>query len=1139
MAVEQKVVIRVEIDPDLGKAAAVNAALLSFRKNALRADKATNQITQRLNKDFARALTRVASKVADFGAKLIKINLKAFGVELFAAVGALVAMKAALASGRMVMRAWHSTVSFMKVGVAGLTAGIVGLVSTLAAANRQFAQVQLAPFVGGLQAARTAMSGMRMGSTAQMGIQNLNLLASTLSRGGVDSRNVGMLTRAFGNFTGGDVKATQGMAQAWTQMTQTGNRSVMVDQMKSMGPAYKEATKAFQAYEGDDLVGAMIRGEFTPDAMKGSLDKLDDTVMGGFKGMITTLYNQLADIGAVFLVPLRDAMNDVERILRGGLLRVTGLLQSYGLGTFMPAMVRGMERATDFFVKLILEDLPRFTEVMGKISDWWRGFKGGTSRFFSGLGESMGMFSEAGDHAWIMLKNVFGSAGVGGFVSERMDQWNEMIKENSAEFELFGQRLGGVIQSVLRVITATKDEFFNILPELNDFLFFLQDEVFPTMEDFVTNFVKAFKSALPVIRNVVSAFLPLLRVMNSLIGVLASMPGGIGGLAVLGMGFLGMTRSGRAASGYMRSGFMGGTRPEGAFAGVGYGMGAQANRARMEYRARRHAANPNQQGRLRAGAGAAYQQIGGAGMMGAGMMMAGMLMSSLGGDNRTISGLAQNLQMGGMGYMMGGQRFGKQAGLGALGVSGLMGAHRAGSGTSGAAQGALGAGAMGALAVPALVASGVLTAGVAPLVIGGLAALGGAFGWWSGSGNEAERIAQTTEGMRSFGRTSAGEFGEGGRSSLESKLKDFNETFGDDDKFKAWARSQGFDEDEAQNQRGAIQQSVAQAYLDNLASLDRAVGTVAERTGMHASDIEQAADEMGIALRDTKSSIQDFYMGLYEEFETKTLAEGILMYEDAINKSFSDVVLGSRFHKGALEDEALGQSQAANNAMYQELKTTGEISNDTAAAGIDAAIAQGQALGYSGYDLVQFVERFGVGFQNDMNAQGLGAGAKKFTNEIASFSDRTFDDFVNSDSVKQLQIMNEMWDRPELDRAGLKQLWKEGDIEQELAKANMEVWELARQAKKDETTAVVEATVAAANLAAALELAALSATRPTGPPMVRKLQDAGDNPPVYFPRTAENRFDKAQVMSPEEALQNALTADSYVSGGDRTGGRVK
>jgi len=1087
MAVEQKVVIRVEIDPDLGKAAAVNAALLGFDKNAKRANRSLSKVTNRLDKDFQRALGRVASKLGDFGAKLIKINLKAFGVELFAVVAGLVAMKAALAAGQMVMRAWHSTISFMKVGVAGLTAGIIGLVSTIAAANRQFAQVQLAPFVGGLQAARTAMSGMRMGSTAQMGIQNLTLLANTLSRGGVDSRNVGMLTRAFGNFTGGDVKATQGMAQAWTQMTQTGNKSVMVDQMKSMGPAYKEATKAFQAYEGDDLVGAMIRGEFTPDAMKGSLDKLDDTVMGGFKGMITTLYNQLADIGSVFLVPLRDAMNDVERILRGGLLRVTGILQSYGLGTFMPALVRGMERATDFFVKLILEDLPRFTEVMGKIANWWRDFKSGTSRFFGDLGDSMRQFSDSGDHAWQFLKNMFGSGGIGGFISDRMKAWNDMIVQNAAEFELFGERIGGAIKGLLEVITATKDEFFNILPQLNDFLLFLTNEVFPVMQDFVTQFVKAFKQALPVIRNVVSAFLPLLRVMNSLIGVLATMPGGLGGLAVLGMGWLGMTRGGRASMGYMRAGATGGARPSGAFAGIGYGVG----QAGSNFSTYRQVLRAEGAGKVAATTGAAKAAFGQQGLTGGGMMIAGMVLGQSG--NAILAGLGQSLMMGGMGYMMGGTKMG----MAAMGMSGLMGAYNAQTATGGAVSGAMGgglmAGSLGLLAVGA----GVMTGGAA-FAVAGLAALGaGALGWWKGGKNEDEKNALTETGMRVFGEDAMAEFAEGGRASMTADLKDFNEIFLDDDKFKAWARTQGFDEDEALKHRAGIAGGVADSFRENLASLDRAVGTIAERTGMHAEDIEIAADRMGIALRDTKSSLQDFYMGLYEQYETKDMASGIRMYADQINKSFADVVFGSRFHKGARVDEALGQSKAANNVMLQELLTTGTISNDSAAAGIDAAIAQGQALGFSGYELVQFVERFGEGWQADMEKRGLGKGAKKFTNEIAAFSERTFNDFVDSESVKQLQIMNEVWDRPQLTRAGLREMWTEGDIEQELAKANMEVWKLAREAKKAETDAVVAATTAmytlerAALAAAAAESAELRAEAETDDPILIDIRNNG------------------------------------------------
>jgi hypothetical protein len=1081
MAVEQKVVIRVEIDPDMGKAAAVNAALLGFDKNAKKAHRSLDRAARTMDRDFARALGKGAQMMGRFGAKLIKINLKAFGVELLATVASLVAMKVAMASGQAIMKAWGNTVSFMKVGVAGLAAGILGLVSTIAAANRQFSQVQLAPFVGGLQAARTAMSGMRMGSTAQMGVQNLQMLASTLSRGGVDSRNVGMLTRAFGNFSGGDVKATQGMASAWTQMMSTGNKGAVVDQMKAMGPAYKDAAKSFQNYKGDDMIGAMIRGEFTPDEMKGSLGKLDDTVMGGFKGMITTLYNQLADIGAVFLVPLRDAMNDVERILKTGLLRVTTVLQSYGLGTFMPAMIRGMEKATDFFVKLIIEDLPRFTTVMGKIADWWRDFKAGTSRFFGGLGDSMGKFEEAGDAAWNMLKNVFGSSGIGGFVSERFKTWNSLIKENREEFELFGTRLGGAIGGLMDVITRTKDEFFRILPELNSFLLFLKDELFPVMGDFVTQFVSAFKSALPVIRNVVSAFLPLLKVMNSLIGTLASMPGGLGGLAVLGMGWMSMTRGGQAAAGFMRQGASAGAtgvRPAGMgpMAGIGWGLGNRAGGMKDFYKyMRTPTASNGMVGATRGQAawGAANASLGGmSGLGGGAMVMGAMMLGAMGGDNKVVRNISQMMQMGGMGMMMGGMTGAKHGGLKgagiAAGVSGLMGAHQAEGRYAGAVSGGIGAGALTA----ALLAMGPATMGTTVVAAGIVAAAGAAYGWFKGKGAEEDRLADTGSAMSDYGTAIEDELKGVNGASITSKMKDFQKTFGEgaeaEAAFLAWAKQQGFDEDDALAHKGALQKQVGEAAIREMESFDAAVLEMAELTGMSAREITEAADAMNHALRDTSGSMRDFLMGIYAAFETTTMAQGMTMFQDAINTSLGTVVYGSRFHEGAAVDEALGQSKAANNAMLEELMTTGEISNDSAASAIDAAMAQGQALGLTGYKLVDFVVKGAEGFQRVADERGVGAGARSFTTEVQSFKEKTYQDFVKSQEVQQLQHLSAQQGKDPLTNRALRDMWEKGSIEKDLAQKNMEVWKAAQEAKAAETQAVKDATAALVTFASTL-----------------------------------------------------------------------
>ncbi|SVC17840.1 uncharacterized protein METZ01_LOCUS270694, partial [marine metagenome] len=202
---------------------------------------------------------------------------------------------------------------------------------------------------------------------------------------------------------------------------------------------------------------------------------------------------------------------------------------------------------TNWLTTIVIRDLPRLMDVMGKIADWWRGFKGGTVEFFTDLSASMRGFSDAGDVAWQMFKNLFGE--IGDFASDRFRLWKESIEANKEAFMAFGTELGRFIAAAFTAMTRYKDEFFIILPKLNEFMRFISMEVFPVISDFSTQFVKAFKSALPVIKNVVSALLPLFKVLNSLIGTIAELPGGIGGLAVLAGGYFGMTSKGRGSMG--------------------------------------------------------------------------------------------------------------------------------------------------------------------------------------------------------------------------------------------------------------------------------------------------------------------------------------------------------------------------------------------------------------------------------------------------------------------------------------------------------------------------------------------------------------------------------------------------------------
>lgn len=1110
MAVEQKVVVRVEIDPDMSKAAAVNATLAMFDRNAKQSKKSLDNLSRSLAGDFAKAMGRVGQLMGQFGAKIIKINLKAFGIELAAVTAGLLTMKAALATGQAVMRAWGSTVSFLKVGVAGLTAGLVSLVATISAANRQFAQVQLMPFVGGLQQASQAMAGMRMPSVAQMGVQNLNQLASTLARGGVGVKNIGSLTRAFGNFTGGDVKATQGMATAWTQMMESGSRESVVAQMKSMGPAYKEAVKQFQGYKGSDPMQAFIRGEFTPDQFKDSLGNLDQTVMGGFKGMITKFYNQLADMGAIFLDPLRNAMTQIEGIVKTGLLRVQGTINAFGLHTFMPGLVNSVERVTNFFVRLIVQDLPRLMEVMGKIADWWRDFKAGTSRFFERLGDSMKKYSDSAAIAWEMTKNLFGE--IGGFISGRMNQWNDLINQNAGDFERFGTAFGGAFTGVLDVITRTKDEFFRILPEVNDFLQFLKEDVFPVMADFASNFITAFKSALPVVQRLTNAFMPLLKMLNGLIGALAAMPGGLGGLMVLGAGWLSMTRGGQAGFGYMRQGFMGtGTKPTSAFGGLGYGIGQFFGGGRSSFNLLRNgglAPGPNLDGTAgipipgvgtkKALMTTAKNVLGSQGGMGMGLMMAGMLIGQATGNAGVGGALSSGIGAGSIGRMLiGGNKGWGAAGL-MMGTSMLAGSQGYDTATQGAVTGGIGGASIGM----GLMATGVPHAVAAGLIITGASA---ALGWFRGKRNAEKKEKKTQTSVLDMFTDIGGFGGITSRQGILDASGEFQQLFrlGEDGErssdFKNWVRNNNLDEDTAwalgQDTSGMMADVAAAA----IGRLNASVAKLAQITGLSAHEVEEAANRMGIALHEhhqmvggTASnaySMLQFATEFWSDYRTTTTAGGISMFNDAGVKAYGNRINQNLFKTNIARRSAIDESRAINNVALQEILTTGSLSDETANAMIQAMMGQAAAQGItSGSGFAKYGTDFAAGLIAFDKANNLGGAFNPLANELMKISNVAFDDFKGSTEVKQLKGLagmvnpltgktfgEEAWGplagKQGIDDKMLKKMWEDGSIEEQLASLNMQLWKNAADAQNEFSEALASGKAVLVDFAAQAVLA--------------------------------------------------------------------
>ena len=63
MAVEEKVVIKVEIDPDMTRAAAVNTFLSTLDRNAQKVNRNLNKTADTFRKDLGRALAQTLARI--------------------------------------------------------------------------------------------------------------------------------------------------------------------------------------------------------------------------------------------------------------------------------------------------------------------------------------------------------------------------------------------------------------------------------------------------------------------------------------------------------------------------------------------------------------------------------------------------------------------------------------------------------------------------------------------------------------------------------------------------------------------------------------------------------------------------------------------------------------------------------------------------------------------------------------------------------------------------------------------------------------------------------------------------------------------------------------------------------------------
>jgi len=459
--------------------------------------------------------------IASYGALLKMVN-KLSMISLPLMAGALGAISLAFQAGTYFIKMYKAAMSTMAsaVGVAFVA------ITTLLAAQREFAAVQISPqYVGGTQsstdrfvAAGQAMS-MFTDSTelAVIGSKGLQSAFTTLSKvKPVTGETVGAFT-TLTNITagmGGDLEGnTKKLSDFLAKVQQSGSVAGASAEAKALGPDFEKILKeagALGIKTSDEFIKAANEGklgETFATKYAGTLDALNNTVMGRFKQATSAIKAQLTDLGGDYLSSTGGAIVRLQGIIQTTISRLAYVLNDFDaagkMGSFMDMLQKGADKLIVVMTKY-LGTTPGLFEFFGNSFN-------SIANAFDAMQDWMRQFQAAGtminDYFFKPLFNALGQS-----FTDSMESLSNTISGNGPAIESFANGIAKALASIGKYGNEIRKLFITALPLLTLLL--------KVVELFFKG-LGAFASAASSIAKTFAKLGPLGKIAGGLVSVVA------------------------------------------------------------------------------------------------------------------------------------------------------------------------------------------------------------------------------------------------------------------------------------------------------------------------------------------------------------------------------------------------------------------------------------------------------------------------------------------------------------------------------------------------------------------------------------------------------------------------------------------
>lgn len=439
----------------------------------------SNKLGKSLNKSmtkFRRVMDYWSSAVKGIGmiiTKTLGMATKFFVVEFALMAAAMMGVHALLGIGKWLMKGYHGAVKMVAAGAAAATAAL----AALSAALRE-QQVAMWGYKGSvigfkelgsnMAAVRTVMRGLHRDSNlAAAGMENLNAaFAAVNQKSTFTSGSQAMLTqlmdfasagqpldkgmKAAGEFIG----VLQDVESSWSDIKKAA---------EAMGKAGEDAIEKAGKDHGistaKGLKDAIMSGQFALfGGVAGQWDNVNDTLISRFKATFTTLRSDFADLGDVFLSPIKEGLQHITNSFQRLFIRIRSDIGHFGAGPFVETLVSAAEKLETGMARLIHHWLPMAQGMFDRIGGWWTRFTEGWHRLKANMEPLL--------RGALVLENMFMNIikPVGDYLANTFGSFSGLLEANKEQFLAFGTELGAVLTSMLSLQAFFKELLFESMP---------------------------------------------------------------------------------------------------------------------------------------------------------------------------------------------------------------------------------------------------------------------------------------------------------------------------------------------------------------------------------------------------------------------------------------------------------------------------------------------------------------------------------------------------------------------------------------------------------------------------------------------------------------------------------------------------